>query len=308
MKHGLLLYNRFLQYAAIESHKRNSMKAFILVIFFLFQILIGYSQTIDSTKTDQKIAPWFVERFKISAGFFYPVNNTSIQVGITGKPGTEIDLETDLGFNAKTGILMTDFQWRASRRSRFNFGYYNIKRSSDYVLQKDITFDSITYHTNASVHSFFNTAIYQFSYGYAIVAKSKFELGLRLGFHIVGVEAGIALNSTSMNLSKSTNYQITAPLPDLGIWGGYAFSNRLAANLEVEYLSLSVNGISGSIMSYNLSVLYKVTDRLNLSLGYSGLDFSVNADGNKANGHFKWGYNGPALAATFSFGKKSWIH
>lgn len=307
MRHSILLLNRFLQLDT-EGGSKKYFKTLAILTFLLFQVSTGYSEGIDSTKSNPKIAPWFVERFKISAGYFAPLNNTSIQVGINGGDGTEIDLEKDLGFNAKTGIFMTDFQWRTSRRSRFNLGYYNIRRSSNYTLEKDITFDSITYHTNASVHSFFNTAIYQFSYGYAIVAKPKYELGLRVGFHAVGLGTGISLNGENLNLSKSTNYKITAPLPDLGIWSGYAFSNRLAANVELEYLSLTVGDISGSILSYNFSLIYRLIDKLDLSLGYSGLDIKVDAVKENINGHFKWGYNGPALAASYSFGKKSWRH
>ena len=308
MKSPILSHYRRILLPVNGRVKMNLVQLLLLSALLLLQIAPGFAQNADSTKVSKKVAPWFVERFSISAGYFAPVNNTSIQVGIKGNDGTKIDFEKDLGFNAHAGVVLTDFQWRASRRSRFNFGYYNIQRSSDHTLQKDITFDTITYHANANIHAFFNTAIYQFSYGYAIVAKPNFELGLRIGVHTLGGKVGIALNSTNFNLSKSSKFDFTAPLPDLGIWAGYAISKKFAVNLEAEYLALTVGDISGSIKSYNLAVMYKLLDRLRLSAAYTGLDFSVDAVANKANGHFKWGYNGPALAATFTFGKKSWQH
>jgi hypothetical protein len=291
------------------------MKAALAVIL-VFSVSIGYAQKKDTTSqivvstTENKlIAPWWVEKFKLSAGFFLPVNSTKVQVGLNGQAaGTDIDFQKDLGFGATISTFMANFQWRISRRSRVNLGYFNMRRNAVHTLQKDITFDSTTYHVNSTVDVFFNTAIYQFSYGYAIFEKPTFELGVSIGAHTVGANAGISLVGVNANISKSTDFGFTAPLPDLGIWGGYAFTNRLAANLDFSYLSLTVNNINGSIITYNLVLMYKLLRQLDIALAYTGLDFDVKASRKSVNGEFKWGYNGPSLGATFSFGKKSWTH
>ncbi len=266
------------------------------------------AQTTDST--GKKKAPWFVERFRLTAGFFVPVNNTDVQVNVQGgSAGTDIDFEKDLGMDKAQFTFLAGFQWRISRRSRINFSYYNIPRSSTHTIAKDITFRDTVYHANSTVSSFFNTAIYQISYGYAIVAKPDFELGVLIGTHLVGGKVGLSLvNSGGRNASASTDFGFTAPLPDLGLWGGYAFNKRWAATLDIDYLSLTIGDVKGSIFAYNLLVMYKLMDQLDLSFGFSGLNFKVDVVKEKADGHFKWGYNGPALGATFSFGKKSWTH
>ncbi len=287
------------------------MKVFAGLVLFVFTISFSYAQHADSVTQQayKKTAPWFVERFRLTAGGFFPVNNTSIQVGVKGGAvGTDIDFERDLGFNQNQLTFLANFQWRISRRSRINLNYYNIPRSATYTLKKDITFNDNTYAINASVKSFFNTAIYQFSYGYAIIAKPKYELGLLIGSHIIGGSAGIGLSNNNGSIGTSTNFGFTAPLPDLGIWGGYALTDRFAVNLDFDYLSLTVGDISGRIIAYNLQFLYKLMPQLDLTLGYTGLNFRVDAVKPKAEGHFKWGYNGPALGATFSFGKRSWGH
>ncbi len=285
------------------------MKAFY--IFLILTIGTGtlYAQDSLSKTVKQPVAPWFVERFRLSAGFFVPVNNTNIQVGVTGGAlGTDIDFERDLGFTSSQLTFQANFQWRISRRSRLNLNYYNIPRSSTYTLKKDITFNDKTYHVDASVNSFFNTAIYQFSYGYALVAKPKYEIGLLIGAHIIGGSAGIGLSGANANVSTSTNFGFTAPLPDLGIWGGYAISDRFAVTLDGDYLAVTVGDISGRIIAYNLQFLYKLMPQLDITLGYTGLNFRVDVEKPKVEGHFKWGYNGPALGATFSFGKRTWVH
>jgi hypothetical protein len=285
------------------------MRTSAIVIILLLNISFGYSQSKDSAKSEKKIVlPWFVERFKLSAGGMFIVNKTNIQVALHGIDGTEIDAEKDLGFNKEVGTFLANFQWQISRRSRITLNYYNIKRSSNHTLQKDIVFDDKTYYANSSVYTFFNTAIYQFSYGYAILSKPKYEAGVFIGTHIVGANSGISLNGTSNGVSVSNNFGFTAPLPDIGLWGGYATSNRFAINADISYFALTLNSNTGRLLAFNLTFTYKLVKQLDLSLGYSGLDFKVNTLKKNVTGNFKWGYNGPALAVNFSFGKKNWEH
>ena len=81
------------------------MKANILTTIFLISISFSYSQ-----KKDSLIAPWWVEKFKLTAGLFVPVNNTKVQVGVNGSAeGTDIDFQKDLGFGATTGYFFSQF-------------------------------------------------------------------------------------------------------------------------------------------------------------------------------------------------------
>ena len=290
------------------------MKAPVLAMIILFIFLNSYAQEKDSakeekeTKKEKIILPWFVERFKISAGGMYVINKTNIKVGVNGMEATPIDGEKDLGINREVGTFLANFQWRISRRSRVTLSYYNIKRNSNHILQKDITFDDNTYQANSSVYTFFNTHIYQFSYGYAILSKPKYEAGVFIGTHIIGAKTGISLNGTSSGAVVSNNFGFTAPLPDIGLWGSYATSNRFAINGDISYFALTANGSTGRLLAFNLAFTYKLIKQLDLSLGYSGLDFKVVTTKKNVTGNIEWGYNGPLLAANFSFGKKNWSH
>jgi hypothetical protein len=285
------------------------MKVAVSVIILMFSAFAGYSQTKDSTASGKLVAPWWVQKFKLTGGLFVPVNSTKIQVGANGgADGTDIDFQKDLGFGATVSTFTASFQYRLSRRSRFNLSFFDMNRSSTHTLQKEIDFNDQTYPINASVNAYFNTAIYQFSYGYAIIEKPTYEVGVMIGAHTVGAKSGISLNGTSAGASVSNNFGFTAPLPDLGIWGGYAFSDRFAANLDFDYLSLTVDAINGRILSYNMIFTYKLIRQLDLSLAYSGLNFNVKTTKKDVTGDFKWGYNGPSLTASFSFGEKSWVN
>jgi hypothetical protein len=283
-----------------------------IIASFLILVMIftnSHAQDSASHPTDQKIAPWYVDRFRLSVGGFVPITNTTLQVGIKGgDPGTPIDLQKDLDYNNGQLTFLASFQWRISRRSRLSLSYYNIPSNSTHKLEKDITFKDSVYHANSTLSSFFNTAIYQISYGYAIISKPRYELGVLIGTHTVGAKAGISVDAAGGSASRSSNFDFTAPLPDLGLWGGYTFSDRFAVNLDIDYLSLTIDNISGSIFAYNLLFIYRAMDKLDISLGYSGLNFDLDVVKNKYEGSFKWGYNGPALGVSYAFGKTTWKH
>jgi len=284
------------------------MKSTALVLLFLSGVYSGFSQSTDSTHDKKIVLPWFVERFKISAGFFYVVNKTNIKVEVTDGTGTDINMEKDLGLNKEIGTFLADFQWQVSRRSRINLNYYNVNRSSNHTLNQDIIFEDNTYSANSNVHSFFNTTIYQFSYGYAILSKPEYEAGLMVGTHVLQAKTGISINNETVGSTMNNSFGFTAPLPDLGIWGAWAVSRRLAINAGISYFALNLNNKSGRLLAFNLNLIYKIIDQLDITLGYTGLDFKVDVIQPEASGYFKWGYNGPALAVNFSFGKKSWTH
>jgi hypothetical protein len=119
---------------------------------------------------------------------------------------------------------------------------------------------------------------------------------------------GFSLTGQAVSVEKKNDFGFTAPLPDLGIWGGYAFSNRFAVTLDIDYLALTINDYTGSIFAYNLLFIYKLADHFDLSLGFSGLNFKLDVVKKDVTGNFKWGYNGPSLGVSYWFGKKSWTH
>ena len=276
------------------------------ILLFVFIGVSTFAQTDTSihTKKIKPVPPWWVERFHISAGLFVPVNNTVVEVGNeSGSFGTTIDFENDLGFTKSTSTFLGGVQWRASRRSKFELDYFHLSRNSTHTLQKEIEFKDSTYHVNTTVNAFFKTDIYQFSYGYALFLNPRYEAGLAIGAHIARINAGIGLSSGA---GVETDFDFTAPLPDLGVWGGYAINKRWAVNAAFNYLSLTIGDIRGRILSYNARVTYGILKNLSASLGYTGLNFKVDVTKDHFKGYFKWGYSGPALTVNYAFGKNKW--
>lgn len=248
--------------------------------------------------------PWHRRRFKVSAGLYFPVNNTEIRVdGSEGNFGTTIDLEDDLGFEKNTFSWTGAIEWRISRRSRVNFEYFSLNRESSKTLEREIEFEDNTYEVNARVYAFFDMQILRVAYGYSFVSKPKYEIGALIGAHTIFADVGIGLETSIGQAEASNNYDFTAPLPDLGLYGEIVLSPKFGLYINANYLALKVDNIKGRIMSSNVSLLYNVYENFNITLGYTGLHVKVDVDRERADGYFKWGYNGPMLTVNYAFGK-----
>ncbi len=291
--------------------KATDMKKIIFTLLLQGLVIGIFAQkaTDSSSQNGLKKAPWFVERFKVGVGFFGPSNNTAIRLGSSnGLLGTNIDFENDLGFEKTTNTFAANIQWRSSRRSRFDLEYYQLNRKASKTLQRTIQFGDNTYNVNANISSFFNNSVYRFSWGYALLSKPKAELGLQLGIHTMQSSIGIALAAGGVGVSGSEDFGFTAPLPNLGIWGGYALSNRLALKGDFSYLSLNTGEVNGKIVSYQAALVYRILPKFDITAGYSGFNFEIDATVDKQTAGITWGYNGPSLTLNYSFGKKRWAH
>jgi len=304
----------------INKPKTSAMKKLVYFLIIPFSFLSAHAQTTAEINTQNTLItpqsysedfqdfspddlPWHGRRFKFTAGVFFPTNNTEVEVnGTNGNIGTDIDFERDLGFQNHTTSFALAFEWRASRRSRFNLEYYYLKRDSEKTLQKDIEFQDHVYPVNARVSAFMDNEMIRFAYGYALISKPKYELGLLIGAHVLLADVGIRLEGNTAQAEYRDNVDFTAPLPDVGIWGEFVLGKKVGLYANLNYFALKIDDIDGRIISYNLSVLYNVYKNFSLTAGYTGLNFRLDVTRPRLDGFFKWGYNGPTITATYAFG------
>ncbi|WP_433831917.1 hypothetical protein [Flavobacterium anhuiense] len=294
---------------------------FIFLVMMLLWIPLNAQTVAESSKTEDLTAtlktenedfqdntiedlPWHNRKFKVSAGGFFPVNNTVVKVeGNNGNIGTEIDLENDLGFSKSSASFLGTFDWRISKRSRLGFEYFVLDRTATKTLQRDINFGDHTYPVDGSVRGTFNVQIMRVAYGYAILSKPKYQAGLLVGAHVLFADLGLKLEANTQSVEYHDTFDFTAPLPDIGIWGEFVLGKRWGLYANVNYLAVQINDTDGRIISYGLSVLYNVHQNFSLTAGYTGLNFRVDTIQERLNGFLKWGYNGPTITAVYTFGK-----
>lgn len=291
----------------------------VLVLLLLLGSVL-YGQTEEALKTEEvslavqdtvndsnlRDVPWYVERYRISVGGYEMLNNTNISIEGTSGRGTDIDFERDLGFDKKNTTILADFEWRSSSRSRFTLNYFNSRRNSGRTLDRDITIGDTIYPIDTHLRTSVETDFFRLSYGYAIFSKPKYEAGLLIGTHTISTKIKVEVQGETANFEKNRTFDAVAPLVDFGIWGGYAFTDRFALRGELNYFQLKVDTFDGKTFGYNVSAVYRAWKKLDVALGYSGLDLNVNFNENNAHYDIDWGHNGLMLYASYSFGNKKW--
>ncbi|GAA4301531.1 hypothetical protein [Aestuariibaculum suncheonense] len=278
-------------------------KHYLTLVFSLLSSLVLMAQdSIASPSLQKNIPDWYTNKFEFHLGAFFPLNNTQVRVGSnnSGK-GTLLDLEDNLGFSKYTTSFFGTASWQVSKRSRFDLNYFYLSRSTRYTIDKDIVFGENTYHADAEIEAFFNTQILRFSYGYAIIYKPKYQIGALIGTHVLFGDIGLRAETNIGSGEIKDNLDFTAPLPDIGIWNKFLITKKLGLYSNVNYLSLKINNIQGRILSYNAALSYNLIPKVNLNLGYTGLNFRVDIEKEKLNGFLKWGYNGPTITAMYAF-------
>ncbi len=280
------------------------MKWFLVItIIILFASNILFSQP-DSLKQEHIWErPWPNSQYSIKLGAFAAINNTYLGMGANHEPYSNIDFENTLGMDKNTYSWLANANVRLGRRHRIDFSYYNIYRNSNMSLQDSLHFRDNTYFIGSDVSAYLNTNIFRLSYGYAFLSNENLELGALLGFHVLAFDIGMKMQGDNANIEISDDAKFTAPLPDLGFWGTYAFHNRWAISGELSYFAVKIDGIKGEILNAALALQYRITRFLEIDLGYTNFDVIINIDRTHLQGDFNWNYNGPYINLAYKFGK-----
>ena len=92
-----------------------------------------------------------------------------------------------------------------------------------------------------------------------------------------------------------------APLPNIGLFGLYALTPKLAVSGMLGYFSLDYQEYDGEVTVASAALDYRLTDTFGLGLGYSLLDFNLDVDEDIFDEHYEFEFNGPVVYLSAGF-------
>ncbi len=284
----------------------SKIKSVFLYLFFLVFFINGvniYGQSDSTLQQWRPDKPWTVGKYTVRLGGFWAVNTTKLGAGIDGNDYSVFSFEDELKMNRNTFSGMLDLDARFGKHHRVDFSYFNIYRKTSTTIDKDIHFGEHVYPVNSDINAHFNTNIFRLSYGYSFLSNRQWEVGALFGFHVMAFNVGFDLDGENIEQSFNDDVNFTAPLPDVGFFGTYAINNRWAVSGELSWLYLKYKSIKGRILNASVSGQYRLNNRWELALGYSGYDVLIGLDRKHLDADFEWGYNGPFFNIAYKFGK-----
>ena len=272
----------------------------------LVPVLLAWSV---STYADDAVPnnPGLQSSVYLALGFFHPKTTTSAQLdSATHGIGTNIDFERALGMETQKGVPDFYARWRISDRWRFDAGYFELNRSGDKVIDREIQWGDQTYQVGAELKSKFDFSDFRMSGGYSLFRRPDKDVGVGFGFHVATYNTALSLAGTGNlvgTVSSSEAKRVLAPLPVLTAYGNFALTDRWAVNVRVDRFALSYNGNSGNITGSAIDLRYQPFRHVGFGFAYRSLFLDATIARSASTVAFGQTFQGPLAYLSASFGR-----
>jgi hypothetical protein len=237
-------------------------------------------------------------QLSLSLGIFVTDWNSETRLDVSaGRMGTPVDLERDLGVDTSDSVFRIDGYYRVNDKHRIDFSAFDLSRTGNKQIEKEIDWQGTIFPISASVNSDIDLNIYKIAYTYSILRREKGYLGLSAGFYIADVGARISAE----NIANREGGDATTPFPVVGLRGEYQFTEKWSFRASGEFFALEYQDFDGSLIDLYAGIDYQLSEHVAIGLGVNSVSIDVEISGNDLNGNLDWRYGGGLLFFKFDF-------
>ena len=261
---------------------------------------IGAVQQVNA----EAINPVLDDKFTFKLGYLRNDLKGDITVSRPPLPETPIDLET-LGLDETTNTPWGGFAWRFTERWSLNFSFNRWDSDGALVVTEDFNFDGQEYVAGAEITTKLTADAYVLDIAYAFHKSDRSEAGVGLGLHAFDLSAGIAgslqLDGEPLVEFEGKAEEIIAPVPNLRLYGIYAFSNKVSVRANAGWLSASYEDYEGAFSYLSAALEYRFTEHFGGGIGYQYTDVDLKHDDGTGKEEYDFQFDGAQLYLTYSF-------
>lgn len=230
-----------------------------------------------ATSSSYPVEAFPEEKFALRLGAFL-VTDIQTTIGLrnnnTGQGGDFIDFGHTLGGETSVNVFRADADWYFSGPHLVQGSWYDIKLSGHRTLDREIHWGDETFPISATLDSEFRTQIYKLSYGYTFHQGDRHEFTALIGAHIMSLETSIS----APNLGRAERFDVTAPLPALGLGWNAHWTPRFQTRATVQYFGISIDDkVEGQFIDLLFAAEYRLNKNFSLGAGYNYFDLDVDA-------------------------------
>jgi len=231
--------------------------------------------------------------------YFFPTISSTARLDFPGTnvPGTAVSLEDDLGLSDRKGTPYVLLGMRLSQSWRLEFEYYQLNRTASKQLGRDIHWGDVTFPLSATLTSKFDSDIYRLTAGWSFYRTPQAEAGLAIGLHVTDFKTQLSGQGNGpLGLSfQREQKDLMAPLPTVGAYGNYMFSEKWIVRGRIDYLSLNYQDYNGKLTNVLGAVEWRFTKNWGAGLGYRYVDYQVESSKSNFHGEVNYKFKGPTL-------------
>ncbi len=238
------------------------------------------------------------DRFSVSLGVFFASRDTITRLdGDVPDSGTDVDLESDLGFDASDAVFRLDGYFRFNEKHRLDLSAFDLSRTASKQIQKDIEWDGSVYPIDTVIDAGLDLSIYKLAYTWSFMRREKGYLGASAGLYVADIGTSLAAAAIGQSSSRST----TAPLPVIGLRGQYDFSEKWSFRGSAELFAFEYGDFDGTLYDLYAGLDYQLLEHMAIGVGVNSVDFNVGVTKTNFNGDLDWRYTGGLLFFKFDF-------
>jgi hypothetical protein len=252
------------------------MKPVLGLLFLAILLITSAPSVLAAENTDSKDNPW--ERFSLSLGAFITTLDSTVVLGAKELgTGLVVNVEDALNLDSSLTVFRGDAFVRlgSSQRHRLDFSYYDLRRSANRTLTKDLEIGDNIYPIGTTVDSSLNFKIIKGGYSYSLLQDNRVDVALGGGVFVIPID--FEINAAGR---RSTSESITAPLPYLHFRADIALTPKFFLRQTYEVFWLHLDNFEGSLFNGLIALEYKPWKYIGFGLGYNIFRVSIKAEGN----------------------------
>lgn len=245
--------------------------------------------------------------FNIGAFLFQ--TDTQAQLNGQSVANPEIDFDKSFGKPKDANRVRADVLWRITPTHHARLMYFDYNKTRSRVLDDPITWGDYTFQAGSNVRSDSKFSILELAYEYAFLRQPSYELAATIGVHYTDISLRLSGAATIANSNGSPSQvafasreaSAPAPLPVIGLHGGWVVAPNWYIEAQGQYFKAKVGEVDGSISDLRVGATWMFSRHLGLGLGYNRFFTKVDITKESFNGRLKFGYSGLQAYLTGSF-------
>ena len=259
--------------------------------------VIGFAAVARAEQGAVPIHPALNDRYYLALGAFFPKTTTQAQLrSNTTGAGVTVDFESQFDMDRSNTVPTFYGRWRINHRWRIEADYFELNRTSDRVIDRQIEWGDQVFPINTTVSSKFNFSDFRVSAGYSFFRTADKEVGVGLGLHLASYDVRL-----STPTGGGDGEDVLAPLPVLSLYAQFALTDRWALGTRLDRFSLSYDKFDGGLTSLGIDVLYQPFRHFGFGASYRGLFIRAEIEGDRATAAFRQAFEGPMLYVNASW-------
>lgn len=265
--------------------------------------------------------------WSLNIGGFYSQSDTNMQVTdpLLGND-FDLDFESDLQLAENEFLPLFELGYRFNDRHHIYFDWKQLHRSAETQAVSrpfQIQIDDTVYDVKAGgqLGTTLNIDIARIGYGYDLFQGNGYNIGVSVGLHTMFIESSFegsigacATSELSGNICSAqpiprvVDESVTAPLPNIGLFGDYELAPGWQFNLHAQYFSVRLNDLKGSLVDIRAGMKTTLSDRWDITLAYNYYKVDVDVRQSASDAAVKvadynlyYSFIGPMLSISYRF-------